>query len=169
MNNSNLPTSPEEKWTAFIDGRLSADEAAAFARDNPDAVAEKAAANKIAHALRRHSPSPLLRNGDFFNEKILREISPTTPRVESHSASRAPSFWSLWRIALGAAACLFAVAAIYATFVKGNESPVDRYVANVLSVHAGDDLLSATVLDADGLAVVWIDGLDQLPNDYVLE
>lgn len=167
MNNSDLPASPEEKWTAFIDGRLGADEAAAFARENPDVAAEKVAATKIAQALRRHSPPPVLRNADFFNEKILREISPVQRRAEIPSVK--PSLWSLWRMALAGACCLLAVAAIYTTFVKGNDSRVDRYVANVLSVRAGDDLLSATVLDADGLAVVWIDGLDQLPSNYVLE
>ena len=167
MNNSDLPASPEEKWTAFIDGRLGTDEAAAFARENPDAFFEKTAATKIAAALRRHSPAPILRNADFFNEKILREISPVQRRAEIPSPKA--SLWSLWRMALAGACCLLAVAAIYTTFVKGNDSRVDRYVANVLSVHAGDDLLSATVLDADGLAVVWIDGLDQLPSNYVLE
>ena len=169
MNNSDLPASPEEKWTAFVDGRLGTEEAAAFARENPDAAAEKTAATKIAEALRRHSPAPVLRNADFFNDKILREIAPVTRRPESSPSSPAPSLWSLWRLALAGACCLLAVAVIYTTFVKGNDSGRDRYVANVLSVHAGDDLLSATVLDADGLAVVWIDGLDQLPNDYVLE
>ena len=167
MNNSDSPASPDEKWTAFVDGRLGAEEAAAFAREHPEAAAEKAAAAKIAQALRRHSPAPVLRNADFFNEKILREIAPVQPRAESAPAR--PSLWSLWRMALAGACCLLAVGAIYSVFVKNGEQHRDRYVANVLSVHAGDDLLSATVLDAEGLAVVWIDGLDQLPNDYVLE
>lgn len=169
MNNSDFPASPEEKWTAFIDGQLGAEAAAAFALENPDAVAEKVAATKIAEALRRHSPAPALRNADFFNEKILREIAPASSRTGSPAPSPAPSLWSLWRMALAGACCLLAVAAIYTSFVKGNESGRDRYVAKVSWAHAGDDLLSATVLDADGLAVVWIDGLDQLPNDYVLE
>ena len=72
-------------------------------------------------------------------------------------------------MALAGACCLLAVGVIYSVFVKDGDQRRDRYVAKVLSANAGDDLLSATVLDADGLAVVWIDGLDQLPNDYVLQ
>ena len=167
MNNSDSPASPEEKWTSFVDGRLGTEEAASFAREHPEAAAEKIATATIAQALRRHSPAPVLRNADFFNEKILREISPVLRRAESPSTQ--PSLWSLWRMALAGACCLLAVAAIYSAFVKDNDPRRDRYVANVLSAEAGDDLLSATVLDAEGLAVVWIDGLDQLPNSYVLQ
>ena len=68
MNNSDLPASTEEKWTAYIDGRLGAAEAAAFERENAGAVQDRTATARIANALRVHLPAPTLKNADFFNE-----------------------------------------------------------------------------------------------------
>ena len=165
MNNSEPPSSPEEKWAAYIDRKFSAQEAATFERENPGASAEREMHAWISLALRSHSPAPKLRNAEFFNERILREISPS--KTEAPQPRRA--LWPLWRLAFASACCLLVAGGIYATFVRGHGGGKDRYFAQVVSVKAGDDLLDATVLDADGLAVVWIDGLDQLPNDYVLQ
>jgi len=165
MNNSEPPSSPEEMWTAYIDRKLSAQDAAAFERENPEAAAEREMHAQLATALRVHSVAPKLRNAEFFNEGILREISPRQP--EAPEPRRA--LWPLWRLAFASACCLLIAGAIYAFFVRGNEGGTDRYRAQVVSVEAGDSLLNATVLDAEGLAVVWIDGLDQLPNDYALQ
>ena len=165
MNSSEPPSSPEEKLTAYLDGKLSAQEAAAFERENPGAVAERAMHVRIVRAVRQHSPAPELRNTDFFNERILREIG---PRAAS-AAQKERRLWPLWGLAFASLCCLLAAGAIYAKFVRGNEARPDHYLAQVVSVKAGDETLDATVLDADGLQVVWIDGLDQLPSDYVLE
>jgi len=167
MNSSKLPDSIEEKWTAYLDGRMRADEAAVFEREHPEASGEKAAMERISRALRMHSPAPALRNAEFFNQEILREVASKQPRSEG-SQPRA-SLWSLWRMALAGACSLLMAAGIYAVFVSGNEQRPERYVAQILSVKTDDDDLDATVLDADGLAVVWIDGLDELPNEYVLQ
>lgn len=165
MNSSEIPSTPEEKWTAYMDGKLPIADAIAFEREHPEAAAEREMQSSIVHAMRTRSLAPELRNADFFNESILREISPASAR----SPRQEVRLWSLWRLATASALCLAAVAAIYALFVRGHEQGPDRYVAQVLSVKAGDPGLDATVLDADGLAVVWIDGLDHLPSDYVLQ
>lgn len=167
MNNSEPPTSPEEKWTAYLDGKLSSQEAAAFECDHPGAAVERAMHERISRAVRERSSAPALRNPDFFNASILREISTRTAPAPAPQRG----LWSLWRLAIAGACCLIAAAAIYATFVRPTSSGDgrERYLAQVVSVEAGDKDLAATVLDADGLAVVWIDGLDQLPNDYVLK
>ena len=165
MTNSEPPSPPEEKWTAYLDGKLSAQDAAAFEREHPEAIAERELHARLVSAVRLHSPAPELRNADFFNERILREISPRP----AAAPKRERALWPLWRLAFASACCLLFAGVIYAMFVRGNEGRQDNYVAQVVSVQAGDALLDATVLDADGLAVVWIDGLDQLPNDYVLE
>ena len=165
MTNSEPPSSPEEKWTAYFDGKLSPEEAAAFEREHPEANAERKMHTRISSAVRLYSPAPMLRNADFLNQRILREISPQP--AAAPVKQRRP--WLLWRLAFASAFCLLAAGAIYVKFVRGNEGRTDRYLAQVISAKAGDESLNATVLDADGLQVVWIDGLDQLPNDYVLE
>lgn len=172
MNNSDSPASHEEKWTAYLDGKLPAEEAAALEHEHPEAAAERALHSRIIGAMRRHSPVPQMRNTDFFNESILREISPTPAPAPVVPKER--RLFSLWRLAFAGLGCVLAAGAIWATFVRGGsggggEKQADPYFVQIESVTAGDASLGATVLDADGLKMVWIDGLAQLPNDYVLE
>jgi hypothetical protein len=165
MNSSETPSSIEEKWTAFLDGKLAAADAAAFEREHPEAVAERVMHGRLAAAIQAHSPSPELRNAEFFNESILREISPQPVHVPRQEVK----LWSLWRLATAGAFCLLAVGAIYFFVVRDPEKRNAPYLAEVISVKAGDAELDATILDADGLAVVWIDGMDNLPLDYALQ
>lgn len=166
MNNSEPPSSPEEKWTAYLDGKLSEQESSTFERENPEALAERKMHARLMSALRHHSPAPQIRNADFFNESILREISPR-PAVTPPAKER--RLFPMWGLAFASVCCLLAAAGIWATFVRGGSDGPDRYVAQIVSVTAGDDSLDATVIDADGVKVVWITGLEQLPSDYVLE
>ena len=166
MNNSEPLSTSEEKWTAYLDGELSAQEAVAFERENPEARAEREMHTRLMTAVRHHSPAPKLRNADFFNESILREISPP-PAAAAPEKKRAA--WPMWGLAFACVSCLLAVAGIWAAFVRGTGDEPDRYVAQIVSVTAGDDSLDATVVDADGVKVLWINGLEQLPSDYVLE
>jgi hypothetical protein len=155
-------------WTAYLDGNLTAQDAAAFEHEHPEAAAERESLARLTASVRLHSPAPQMRNADFFNESILRAITPRPASAPEPSAER--RLWPLWGLAVASVCCLLAAGAIYALFVRGGgDDRPDRYLAQVVSVKAGDASLDATVLDADGLAVVWIDGLDQLPNDYVLE
>ncbi len=170
MNNSELPSSPEEKWTAYLDGKLSAPDAAAFEREHPDAAAERAVHTRIIGAVRRHSPAPKLRNPEFFNASILREIAAAPVSVPAAPANGRGLF-SLWRLAFAGAACLVAAVAVWAAFVRGGGEgeKQERYAALETSLTPGDRLLGATVLDAEGLKMIWIDGLEPLPDDYALE
>lgn len=165
MNNSEPLSSPEEMWTAYLDGNLTAQAAAAFEQEHPEAAAERESFSQLTAAMRLHLPAPAMRNTDFFNESILRAI---TQRPSSAPAAKRRLF-PLWGLATASVCFLLAVGAIYSLFVRGGGDRPDGYRAKIVSVKAGDDSLDATVLDADGLAIVWIDGLDQLPNDYVLE
>ena len=160
MNNSDPLTPHEEKLTAYLDGRLSTAEAAAFEREHPDALAEKAGAARLGDVLRAHSVAPAMRHADFFNHQILQQITPAPAPVKR-------ALLPLWRLAFASACCLFAVLGIYQTFVKAPARP--RNFAQVLSVTAGDPSITAEVIDGDGINVVWVDGLDYLSKDYVLE
>jgi hypothetical protein len=161
MTNSEQPSSPEEKWTAYFDGKLSIQDAATFEREHPEAISECEMHARFVRAVRLHLPAPKLRNADFFNTRILREIAP--------SPAPARRLWPLWRIAAASVCCLFAVFAVHVFFVHGSAGKQGNYFVQVVSVKAGDESLDATVLDAEGLAVVWIDGMEQLPSEYELE
>ena len=160
MNNSEPTLTPdEEKLTAFLDGKLSPADAAAFEREHPEA-------RQLHEQLRSllSKDAPHLKNGEFFNHQILREIQPPKPAREK------AALFPLWRLAFAAVASLVAAAGIYFAFV-GKQSNADGsdYFAQVVNVKAGDPDITAQLIDADGIAVVWIDGLASLPNDYVLE
>jgi anti-sigma factor RsiW len=161
--NSEIPSSPEEKWTAYLDGKLSAQDAAAFERENPAAAAEHALHARIASAVRLHSPSPKLRNADFFNGRILAEIS-VRPATTVAPAKR--RLWPLWRIA--AACCLIAGLVIYGTSAFRPEPPAPVPAHDVASAKTDDRELSVTVLDANGKKVLLINDLEQLSSEYVL-
>ena len=158
MNNSDLLSPDEEKLAAYLDGRLPAAEAATFEREHPEAFAEKADVAKLSQLLRSHSTAPTLRHRDFFNHQILREIAPA-PVVQ-----KARALWPLWRLAFAGACCLLAVFAFLPS-----KSSTPRYLAQVLSVTAGDPGITAEALTMEGVSVVWVDGLDFLPSNYTLE
>ena len=161
MNNSEPALTPdEEKVTAYLDGLLPPAEAAVFERYNPGVSAERARYSRVREVMA--AKVPVLKHGDFFNHQILREIAPPQP------ARKPRSFFPLWRLAFAAAVCVLAAAGVYFGMVE-SERPRSDYFAQVLSVKAGDEDISAQLVSADGLAVVWIDGLDSLPSDYVLE
>lgn len=169
MNNSDIPSSPEEKWTAYLDGKLSTQDAAAFECEHPEAVGERALHARIVGAVRRHSPAPVLRNADFLNEAILREITPQ-PAPKQAAPAKSRGLFSLWRLAFAGASCLIVAVAIWAAFVRGGGGgKQDPYFAQVTELSAGDRLLDASVLDAEGLKMIWIDGLEPLSDDYALE
>jgi len=80
----------EEKFAAWVDGRLTGAELAAFEREleaHPDALAEKEAEfEELGNLLRAHVAAPALRNADFFNDQIMRQIAPKGRRLgEGHS------------------------------------------------------------------------------------
>jgi anti-sigma factor RsiW len=167
--NSSEPLQPltphEEKLTAYLDGTLPPEDAAIFERQHPEAPALKVRHGTVAAALRKHSASPPLGNGEFFNHQILRQITPPAPARE-----KAPAF-PLWRLIFAGACCALAVVGIYKSLPTTSESetPAPKYMAQVTRVEAGDRLLTAKLVNAEGLAVVWVDGMDKLSPDYVLQ
>ena len=157
MNSSDSLTPNEEKHAAYLDGKLTPADAAAFEREHPEAAGEKADIAKLSQLLRTHGTAPAMRHSDFFNHQILREITPA-PVVEKKA------LWPLWRLAFAGACCLLAVFALLP-----GKTTTPRYMAQVLSVTAGDPGITAEALNMDGMAVVWVDGLDYLPSNYTLE
>ena len=99
MNNFEPLTPHEEKLTAYFDGCLSAAEAAAFEREHPEVLAEKASTARLGDVLRAHSVAPAMHHADFFNHQILREIVPA-PAPARRAA------WPLWRLAFASACAL---------------------------------------------------------------
>src|SRR5476651_486061 len=95
----------EEKFTAWVDGKLTGAELADFEREleaHPEALAEKEAALELGDLLRAHVVAPALRNEEFLNQLILQQIEP----VAMKAPERRRSFWSLPRMAFSGVSLL---------------------------------------------------------------
>src|SRR5271155_5400568 len=92
----------EEKFTAWVDGKLDVKECEAFEQElaeHPEARKDKDEMLRIGSLLRRHSTVPRLTNLDFFNHQIMERIAAETPR-EPDPAEKPAFFWSLRRLVL---------------------------------------------------------------------
>ena len=98
----------EEKYTAWVDGKLTGRELADFENeiaaksDAQSAQSDKLAAQKVGDLMRTFVHAPELRNADFFNHQLMQQIEAGQTRSEArepHREKRAWSFWTLPRMA----------------------------------------------------------------------
>ena len=178
----------EEKFTAWVDGRLTGPELAAFEKEieaHPEALAEKESALRLGDFLRAHIAAPPLRNADFFNHQLLQQIHAAQP---APAAARRPIFWTLHRMAFSGAFLLLLSTALYFAAVPNTRREVRhnaQYVSNILNARATDPSITANVLNAHSddpnvtatsfyskdqdVNVVWLDGLNYMPQNHKLK
>jgi hypothetical protein len=168
MNNSDQPLSSfDEKLMAYVDGKLSEGEATAFEREHPDAIRERASVLKLSSMLKLGSVAPTLRNAEFLNRQILKEITPRASVAVAEEEGR-PGFFNLWRLVLAGTFCLLLAAGVYRAFVMPT-APANRpYLAQVLSVKTGDATLTTRLVSEEGLTFVMIDGLEPMSEEFIL-
>jgi anti-sigma factor RsiW len=162
----------EEKLTAWVDGRLTGAELAAFEREleaHPEALAEKEREfEELGNLLRAHITAPALRNEDFFNDQIMQQIAP------KRAPAARESFWSLPRMAFSGAFLLILSVILYFTAVPNTRRAVrhnEQYVQNVLKARSDDPAITATSFHSkeNNVNVVWLDGLNYMPRDHKLK
>jgi len=165
----------EEKFTAWVDGRLTAAELAAFERElesHPEALAEKEAALDLGNLLRANIATRPLSNPDFFNHQILNQIHASQPSASVPAAR--PSFWSLPRMAYSGAFLLLISTLLYFAAVPNTRREVrhnQQYVTNILNARSDDPSITATSFHSkeQNVNVLWLDGLDYMPPDHKLK
>ena len=163
----------EEKFTAWVDGRLTGRELADFEielKSHPESLAEKEAARELGNLLRSHIAAPPLRNPDFFNHQLLQQICSS----EAPIPSRRRSFWSLPRMAFSGACLLILATVLYFAAVPKTRREVRhnaQYVSNILNARSDDPAITATSFHSktDNVNVLWLDGLDYMPPDHKLK
>ena len=165
----------EEKWTAWLDGRLSDRELAEFEASLPDkaaAEAEKAEATKLSLLLKRELGAQALLNEEFFNHQIRERIareSADQPRKRGVAVSTS---WTIRRLLWTGTASL-AVFLVMAIFVMRDKNPAEQsqYLTQILNARV-DPVVSpnATIsmfeTKEDRVTVLWTEGLQSLPSDY---
>jgi anti-sigma factor RsiW len=169
----------EERFTAWIDGRLAGAELEAFERElgaHPEALAEKEAALELGALLRANIAAPPLRNADFFNHEILRQIESSQPAAPAPAPARVarPAFRTLPRMALSGVFLLLLSTLLYFAAVPNTRREVRRneqYVSNILNAHSDDPNITATSFHSkeNDVNVVWLDGLNYIPPDHKLK
>ena len=161
----------EEQYTAWVDGRLSGPELAAFEKElaqHPEAAADKNAAQKLGRLLRENATAPKLANADFFNLQIQQRIAADRPREKA-----AGWFWTLPRLVWAGAVCLLIAGVMFKTMIPTGPTAgeVDPYFAQVVESWTSEPGVSASTVynKKDNVTVLWLDGLDYIPASYELK
>lgn len=178
----------EERYTAWIDGRLEGADLHAFEQelaDRPDAEADRRDAHRLGDLLRRHASAPALTHADFFSAQLAEKIA-FDERRAAPPARRFGFSWLLPHLAWGGVCCLLLSFVVYREWVAPSQRTVSArsrstpvggeiisasYNAHVLQSQPGDPGIYATPVHSkkDGVTVLWLDGLDYLPASYQLQ
>ena len=165
----------EEKWTAWLDGRLSDKELAEFEASLPDkaaAEAEKTEAKKLGALLKRELGAQALLNEEFFNHQIRERIARESTGESRNRGVEVSPWWTIRRLLWTGTASL-AVFLVMAIFVMRDKNPVEQsqYLTQILNARV-DPVVSpnATIsmfeTTEDRVTVLWTEGLQSLPSDY---
>ena len=165
----------EEKWTAWLDGRLSDRELAEFEASLPDkaaAEAEKAEAKKLGALLKRELGAQALLNEEFFNYQIRERIVRESAGESRTRGGEVSTWWTIRRLLWTGTASL-AVFLVMAILVMREKNPAEQsqYLTQILNARV-DPVVSpnATIsmfeTKEDRVTVLWTEGLQSLPADY---
>jgi anti-sigma factor RsiW len=165
----------EEKWTAWLDGRLSDSELAEFEASLPDkaaAEAEKAEAKKLGALLKRELGARALLSEEFFNHQIRERIVRESAGESRKRGVEVSTWWTIRRLLWTGTASL-AVFLVMAIFVMRDKNPGEQsqYLTQILNARV-DPVVSpnATIsmfeTKEDRVTVLWTEGLQSLPADY---
>ena len=153
----------EEKFTAWIDGELSAEESRSFQNDHPSIQEEKVEFLKLKELLKLGFEPRVLENPDFFNAQIMARIG--REMVPRRTLSK--GWFGLPRIAWGGLGALgIGFAAFIVLIPHGDLSdPGSGYVAEVLKTKTRDPSVKATVDNKKDMTIIKLEGLQKLPPD----
>jgi hypothetical protein len=147
----------EQKFTAWLDGTLSGQELQSFESEHPSILHEKADFLKLKCLLRKSLHRPELKSPDFFNSRIMEQIS------QDRRASIRSSRWrwlGLPRLAWGGILTLSVGLALFLTLIPHGDlsDPGTKYVAEVLKAKTKDPKVKATVENQKDLTVLKLEG-----------
>jgi anti-sigma factor RsiW len=165
----------EEKWTAWLDGRLGERELTEFEASLPDkaaAEAEKAEAKKLGALLKRELGAQALMNEEFFNYQLRERIARESAGESRKRGVEVSTWWTIRRLLWTGTASL-AVFLVFSIFVMHDKNPAaqSEYLTQILNARV-DPVVSPnatiTMFEAkeDRVTVLWTEGLQSLPADY---
>ncbi|MGA8657946.1 MAG: anti-sigma factor [Chthoniobacterales bacterium] len=152
----------EEKFTAWLDGALSAEESAAFEKEHPSLQEERRDLLKLQSLLKESFGRAELSHPDFFNAQIMAQID------REASPRRVGRSWlGLPRLAWGGVASLAVGLALFAVLIPHGDlsNPRTGYVAEVLKAKTVNPKVTATVDSQKDMTIIKLEGLQNLPAD----
>ncbi len=165
----------------------------------PAPAEERRDSAKLGALLRQHAAPPRLTNGDFFNHQLMARIAADERVAAPRPVARWDAWkWSMPHLGWAGVCALLlcftlsrsvvapsgppsaipvvaTMGAALSPIAGGGAGPSAAgplaYSAQVLDVHAADPSISATAVhfDQEDVTVLWLDGLDYLPDDYQLQ
>jgi len=162
----------EEKWTAWLDGKLSDKELVEFEASLPDlaaAKAEKHDAQKLGAFLKEQLGAQTLSNEEFFNHQIRERI---TRDEEDRHRSRSIR-WTIprlvWSGATALALFLITTVALLTQHQPGEQSEYLTQILNSRVDPAANPNATIYIFESKNdnkVTVLWTEGLQSLPADY---
>jgi hypothetical protein len=162
----------EEKWTAWLDGKLTGKELAQFEDslgDKTAAETERLEAKKLGALLKQELGADVLSNADFFSHQIHEAIQ-REEAAQDRKDTRS-TWWSIPRLAWAGTTSL-AIFIVCAFIVMQEEAqPPSDYLTQIVTAKldpAANPYATTSVLEAkkDRVTVLWVEGLQSLPADY---
>jgi hypothetical protein len=149
----------EQLYTAWVDGVLSKDEAAAFEKQHPELLKERDDMSKLKKLLQGNLTPAEFAHAEFFTTKLMEQIVPAERTL--------PSWFRVPRLAWGGAGSLAAALVLFLTLIPHREysTSYPEYVAEVIKTTTTDPKISATVDSEKGITLIKLDGVDKVPDD----
>jgi hypothetical protein len=164
----------EEKWTAWIDGKLAGKELVEFEAsltDRAAAEAEKLAAYKLGVLLKTELKAENMANAEFFSHQ-LRERITREDALPSGRRAGVSTWWTIPRLFWSGAAAI-ALFLIFAVVVRhdrdqGGQSELTSQILQAQVDPVANPNATVTVFQAkeERVTVLWTEGLKSLPADY---
>jgi hypothetical protein len=150
----------EQLYTAWVDGALTKEEAAAFEKQHPELLKERDDMSKLKKLLRANLVPAQFAHSEFFTSKLMEQIVPAERSL--------PSWFCVPRLAWGGIGSFAVSFLLFLLFIPRHGLLAQRhseYVAQVLKTTTTDPKISATVDAEKGITVIKLDGVDNVPDD----
>lgn len=149
----------EQRYTAWVDGALSKDEAAAFEKEHPELLKERDDMSKLKKLLQANLAPAEFAHAEFFTTKLMEQIVPAERTL--------PSWFRVPRLAWGGIGSFAVALALFLLLVphRNPSTAYPEYVAEVIKTTTTDPKISATVDSEKGITLIKLDGVDKVPDD----
>lgn len=166
----------EEKFTAWVDDKLTGRELVEFEASLPDraaAEAEKRALRKLGAFLKQELAAQPFANEEFFSHQISEHIARHQSAEDRHVARS--TWWTVPRLAWCGAAAVALFVLFSVTFVRDNtpesQSPYLTQILNARVDPTENPNASITMFESqkngdERVTVLWTEGLKSLPSEY---